>query len=126
MQSINGMIYMRGQAADYDRWRQMGNVGWGWDDVLPYFLKSEDHHAGARRHAWRRRRMEVSKQRLSWDILDAFQKGAEEFGIMPRADFNDGDNEGSGYLRGQSEGGRALEHRQGVSCARPCGGPTCG
>ena len=45
--SINGMIYMRGQAADYDHWRQLGNVGWSWDDVLPYFLKSEDHHAGA-------------------------------------------------------------------------------
>ena len=44
--SVNGMIYMRGQAADYDGWRQMGNVGWGWDEVLPYFLKSEDHHAG--------------------------------------------------------------------------------
>jgi choline dehydrogenase-like flavoprotein len=45
--SINGMIYMRGQAADYDGWRQLGNRGWGWDHVLPYFLKSEDHHAGA-------------------------------------------------------------------------------
>ncbi len=45
--SINGMIYMRGQAADYDGWRQAGNVGWGWDDVLPYFLKSEDYHGAA-------------------------------------------------------------------------------
>ncbi|RVB98572.1 GMC family oxidoreductase N-terminal domain-containing protein, partial [Mesorhizobium sp. M7A.F.Ca.CA.002.15.2.1] len=44
--SINGMIYMRGQAADYDGWRQAGNAGWGWDDVLPYFLKSEDFHGG--------------------------------------------------------------------------------
>ena len=44
--SINGMIYMRGQAADYDQWRQLGNTGWGWDDVLPYFLKSEDHYLG--------------------------------------------------------------------------------
>jgi choline dehydrogenase len=41
--AINGMIYMRGQAADYDHWRQLGNAGWGWDDVLPYFIKSEDH-----------------------------------------------------------------------------------
>ena len=96
--SINGMIYMRGQAADYDHWRQLGNVGWSWDDVLPYFLKSEDHHAGAGpMHAagggWK-----VAKQRLRWEILEAVQEGAGEFGIEPRADFNDGDNEGSGLF----------------------------
>ena len=96
--SINGMIYMRGQAADYDHWRQLGNVGWSWDDVLPYFLKSEDHHAGASpMHAsgggWK-----VAKQRLRWEILEAVQEGAREFGIEPRADFNDGDNEGSGLF----------------------------
>ena len=92
------MIYMRGQAADYDHWRQLGNVGWSWDDVLPYFLKSEDHHGGASSmHAagggWK-----VSKQRLRWEILEAVQEGAREFGIEPRADFNDGDNEGSGLF----------------------------
>ena len=96
--SIDGMIYMRGQAADYDHWRQLGNVGWSWDDVLPYFLKSEDHHGGASpMHAsgggWK-----VSKQRLRWEILEAVQEGAREFGIEPRADFNDGDNEGSGLF----------------------------
>ncbi|MFP4539083.1 MAG: GMC family oxidoreductase [Dichotomicrobium sp.] len=96
--SVNGMIYMRGQAADYDHWRQLGNAGWGWNDVLPYFLKSEDHHAGDSEHhraggAWK-----VQKQRLSWEILEAFQRGAAEFGVMPRADFNDGNNEGSGLF----------------------------
>ncbi len=96
--SVNGMIYMRGQAADYDGWRQMGNAGWGWDDVLPYFMKSEDYHGGASAlHAvggeWK-----VSRQRLTWDILRAVQEGAQEFGIMPRADFNDGNNEGSGFF----------------------------
>ena len=96
--SVNGMIYMRGQAADYDQWRQLGNVGWSWDDVLPYFLRSEDHHAGASpMHAagggWK-----VSKQRLRWEILESVQEGAKEFGIQPRADFNDGNNEGSGFF----------------------------
>lgn len=105
--SVNGMIYMRGQAADYDQWRQMGNTGWGWDDVLPYFLKSEDHHGGdsdmhRKGGAWK-----VSKQRLQWDILKAVQEGAKEFGVMPRADFNDGDNEGSGFFEvNQSKGRR--------------------
>ncbi|WP_316359577.1 GMC family oxidoreductase [Devosia sp.] len=103
--SINGMIYMRGQAADYDGWRQQGNLGWGWDDVLPWFLKSEDHHAGTSEghHAggeWR-----VEKQRLSWPILDAFQAAAEEMGIPRVADFNGGDNFGSGYFEVNQRGG---------------------
>ena len=69
--SVNGMIYMRGQAADYDHWRQLGNVGWSWDDVLPYFLKSEDHHAGRSRPSWRSGgEWKVSpSRRLEWDIL---------------------------------------------------------
>ncbi len=96
--SVNGMIYMRGQAADYDGWRQMGNAGWGWDDVLPYFLKSEDHHGGATALHGAGGEWKVSRQRLTWDILRAVQEGAQEFGIMPRADFNDGDNEGSGFF----------------------------
>ncbi len=96
--SVNGMIYMRGQAADYDRWRQMGNVGWGWDDVLPYFLKSEDHHGGKTPMHNAGGEWKVTRQRLSWNILRAVQEGAKEFGILPRDDFNDGDNEGSGFF----------------------------
>ncbi len=96
--SVNGMIYMRGQAADYDGWRQMGNAGWGWDDVLPYFLKSEDHHGGKTDLHGAGGEWKVAKQRLTWDILLAVQEGAREFGIEPRADFNDGDNEGSGFF----------------------------
>jgi choline dehydrogenase len=96
--SVNGMIYMRGQAADYDRWRQMGNTGWGWDDVLPWFLKSEDHHGGRTGMHGAGGEWKVSKQRLKWDILLAVQEAAREFGIEPRADFNDGDNEGSGFF----------------------------
>src|SRR5262245_40044256 len=93
--AINAMIYMRGQAADYDHWRQLGLTGWGWDDVLPLFKKHEDHFLGASdSHAvggeWR-----IEAQRLRWDILDAFRAAAAQAGIMPIDDFNCGDNEGS-------------------------------
>ena len=100
--SINGMIYMRGQASDYDRWRQMGNAGWAWDDVLPYFKKHEDQWAlepGAfddlhtRGGEWR-----VELARIRWEILDAFREAAAEAGIPKVEDFNRGDNEGCGYF----------------------------
>ena len=127
--SINGMIYMRGQAADYDGWRQMGNVGWGWADVLPYFLKSEDHHRGRTAMHGSGGEWKVAKQRLSWDILRAVQEGAKEFGIMPRADFNDGDNEGSGYFE-VNQRRAALERVQrifeaGTEAAEPSAGDRC-
>jgi choline dehydrogenase len=96
--SINGMIYMRGQAADYDGWRQMGNAGWGWDDVLPYFRKSERHHAGASDSHGADGEWRVERQRLSWPILDAFEAAAEELGIPRVGDFNTGDNFGAGYF----------------------------
>ena len=101
--AINGMIYMRGQARDYDRWRQLGNPGWAWDDVLPLFRASEDqaalsgpaldpavHGTGGE---WR-----VEKQRLSWEILDAFMAAAQDYGLPRTDDFNAGDNEGVGYF----------------------------
>ena len=96
--SINGMIYMRGQAADHDHWRRLGNAGRAWDDVLPCFLKSEDHHACASRMPASGGGWKVSKQRLRWEILESVQEGAGEIGIHPRADFNDGNNEGSGFF----------------------------
>lgn len=104
--SINGMIYMRGQAADYDTWAQMGNSGWGWDDVLPYFKRSEDHHAGGSDQHGTGGEWKVTTQRLEWDILKAFQEGASEFGILPRADFNDGNNEGSGFFEVNQNNGQ--------------------
>ena len=97
--SINGMIYMRGQAVDYDQWRQLGNGGWGWDDVLPYFRKSEDHFAGETAHHGASGEWRVEQQRLSWEILDAFQAAAAEVGIPRTDDFNRGDNEGCGYFQ---------------------------
>ncbi|MBE2276108.1 MAG: GMC family oxidoreductase N-terminal domain-containing protein [Rhodobacteraceae bacterium] len=103
--SINGMIYMRGQAADYDHWRQLGNTGWGWDDVLPYFRRSEDHWNGETALHGAGGEWRVRRQRLSWEILRAVQEGATEFGIRPRPDFNDGSNEGSGFFEvNQSRG----------------------
>ncbi|HZU90885.1 MAG TPA: GMC family oxidoreductase N-terminal domain-containing protein [Stellaceae bacterium] len=96
--SINGMIYMRGQAADYDQWRQLGNTGWGWEEVLPYFKKSEDHVAGADLFHGAGGEWRVEPMRLSWEILDAFREAAAEVGIPRTDDFNRGDNEGCGYF----------------------------
>ncbi|MCK5933787.1 MAG: GMC family oxidoreductase N-terminal domain-containing protein [Fulvimarina manganoxydans] len=96
--SINGMIYMRGQAADYDGWRQLGNVGWGWDDVLPLFRRSENHHGLEGPFHGQDGELRVEQQRLSWPILDAVREAAEELGVPKIDDFNDGDNFGSSYF----------------------------
>ena len=97
--SINGMIYMRGQARDYDLWRQLGNMGWSWDDVLPYFRRSEDYAHGADESHGTGGEWRVEEQRLSWEILDAFRAAAAECGIPRTDDFNRGDNEGCGYFQ---------------------------
>jgi len=96
--SINGMIYMRGQRQDYDGWRDLGNPGWGWDDVLPIFKGMQDHHAGSSQWHGAGGQWRVEKQRLSWQILDAFRDAAQQAGIEPIEDFNRGDNEGSAYF----------------------------
>ncbi|MCB1383064.1 MAG: choline dehydrogenase [Notoacmeibacter sp.] len=97
--SINGMLYLRGQSADYDQWRQMGNTGWGWDDVLPYFRKSEDYYAGGDAMHGAGGEWRVEKQRLRWDVLDAFRDACVEAGIPATEDFNRGNNEGVSYFR---------------------------
>jgi choline dehydrogenase len=97
--SINGMIYMRGQSHDYDHWRQLGNVGWSWEDVLPYFKRSEDQVRGADEHHGAGGEWHVEEMRLSWEILDAFREAAAEIGIPKTDDFNRGDNEGCGYFQ---------------------------
>ena len=97
--SINGMIYMRGQAADYDHWRQLGLAGWGWDDVLPYFKRQEDYAHGADEMHGAGGEWRVEEPRISWEILDAFRAAAAEVGIPPTDDFNRGDNEGCGYFQ---------------------------
>jgi glycine/D-amino acid oxidase-like deaminating enzyme len=97
--SINGMIYMRGQARDYDLWRQAGCDGWGWDDVLPLFKKSEDYFAGASDLHGAGGEWRVESARLHWDILDAFRDAAVAAGIPATDDFNRGDNEGVSYFK---------------------------
>ncbi|MDJ0948342.1 MAG: choline dehydrogenase [Alphaproteobacteria bacterium] len=97
--SINAMIYMRGQARDYDHWRQLGNPGWSWDDVLPYFRKSEDYALGADDVHGAGGEWRVEDMRLSWEILDAFRDAAVETGIPRTEDFNRGNNEGCGYFK---------------------------
>jgi len=92
--SINAMIYMRGQAADYDHWRQLGLAGWGWDDVLPYFKRHENHFLGQSEKHGAGGELRVEPPRVQWDLLEAFRKAAEQAGIKSIADFNTGDNEG--------------------------------
>jgi choline dehydrogenase len=102
--AINAMVYMRGQVRDYDSWAQMGLQGWGWDDVLPYFLKHEDHENG-RAEAngkpihnaggeWR-----VENARVRWPLMDAVAEAGTQIGIPRVSDFNLGNNEGSGYFQ---------------------------
>jgi choline dehydrogenase len=104
--SINAMIYMRGQAADYDHWRQLGLTGWGWDDVLPYFKRHEDHFLAPSASHAAGGELRIEEQRLSWDLLEAFRTAAAQAGIKPVADFNTGDNEGSCYFHVTQKRGR--------------------
>jgi choline dehydrogenase len=96
--SINGMIYMRGQARDYDQWRQFGNPGWGWSDVLPLFRRSEDHYQLDDANHGQGGPLRVERQRLAWPILDAVREAAGELGVPATDDFNTGNNEGAGYF----------------------------
>jgi choline dehydrogenase len=94
--SINAMLYLRGQARDYDAWaRATGDDGWSWESVLPIFKRSEDHWRGASESHGVGGEWRVEQQRLSWEILDAFRDAACEAGIARVDDFNTGDNSGS-------------------------------
>ncbi len=104
--AINAMVYMRGQAGDYDHWRQLGLPGWSWDDVLPYFKKHEDNFLGASEHHGVGGEWRVEFPRIRWDIIDVWREAAAQYGIPPCNDFNTGDNEGSCYFHVNQKRGR--------------------
>lgn len=104
--SINGMIYMRGQSRDYEQWAQItGDESWRWDRVLPLFKQHEDHHKGADDLHGAGGEWRIEKQRLRWDVLDAFAQAAVQAGIPASADFNRGSNEGVGYFEVNQKSG---------------------
>jgi choline dehydrogenase-like flavoprotein len=111
--AINAMVSMRGQAADYDHWRQLGLNGWGWDDVLTSFKSLEDHYLGESEYhgaggGWR-----IEPPRISWAVLDAIAAAAEQMGIRRIPDFNTGDNEGSSYFQVNQKRGRRWSSARG-------------
>jgi len=104
--SINGMIYMRGQSRDYDHWAEVtGDARWGWDNALPYFKRHEDHFKGGDALHGAGGEWRVDKQRLRWDVLDAFAQAAVQAGIPATDDFNRGSNEGVGYFEVNQKNG---------------------
>ena len=111
--SINGLLYIRGQEQDYDIWRQLGNKGWSWNDVLPYFLKAENQERGKSEFHGVGGPLSVSDQRIKLPILDAFMNAAEEVGIPPVNDFNKGNNHGCGYFQ--------VTEKNGLRCSTAVG-----
>ena len=107
--SINGLIFIRGQPEDYDRWAALGNRGWGWDDVLPYFKRSEDNQRGAAEHHGAGGPLSASDIGEAHPLVDAFIAGAGELGIRRTDDFNGLDQEGAGYYQ--------LTTRNGLRCS---------
>ena len=97
--SINGLIYIRGQKQDFDLWRQLGNTGWSYDDVLPYFRKSEDQEHGANEFHGKGGPLAVSDLRTPHPLHDAFVEGAKQAGYPYNPDFNGAEQEGVGPLQ---------------------------
>ena len=117
--SINAMISMRGQAADYEGWRALGLDGWGWADVLPAFRSLEDHFLGETEHhgaggGWR-----IEAPRVAWRVLDAVRDAAVELGVERIEDFNRGDNAGVGYFHVNQKRGRRWSSARGHRRTRP-------
>src|ERR1700753_203737 len=104
--SINGLLYVRGQHQDYDRWRQRGNAGWGFDDVLPYFKKAEDQQRGADDFHGVGGPLPVSDWRHADPLSEAFVVAAAETGIPTNPDFNGATQEGAGFFQTTTRRGR--------------------
>ena len=115
--SINGLVYIRGQRQDFDRWRQLGNAGWGYDDLLPYFRKAEDQARGSDTYHGAGGPLPVSDQSEPHPLCDAFIAAAQEAGHPANADFNGERQEGAGYY--QSTSRRGLRVSSAVAYLRP-------
>ena len=111
--SINGLLYIRGQEQDYNIWRQLGNKGWGWKDVLPYFIKSENQERGESQFHGVGGPLSVSDTRIKLELLEKFMDAAEEKGIPKVNDFNKGDNFGCGYFQ--------VTEKNGLRCSAAVG-----
>jgi choline dehydrogenase len=116
--SINGLLYVRGQHEDYDRWRQRGNAGWGYDDVLPYFKKAEDQQRGADQYHGAGGPLPVSN--LGHPLSAAFIDAAAETGLPINPDFNGATQEGAGFFQTTTRGGRRASTA--VAYLRPASG----
>ena len=103
--AINGLVYIRGQREDYDEWKTLGNQGWGYDDVLPYFRKSEDQQRGANAYHGAGGPQGVSDPRQHHEVCDAFIAAAEEAGFPRNDDFNGAQQAGAGYYQSTAKGG---------------------
>ena len=109
--SINGLLWIRGQSKDYDNWKLQGNKGWGWDDVLPYFLKSENNELGPSKFHNDKGPIAVSNKKINLEMLEEFQNACEETGIPRTNDFNTGNNYGIGYFQFTTSRNRLLKLR---------------
>ena len=112
--SINGLLYVRGQKQDYDHWRQLGNEGWGYDDVLPCFKRAENWEDGENEYRGEAGPLNVEKTRLSRPAIDAYVKAALNAGYKSNEDYNGEDQEGMGYFQLTTKKGRRCSSAKGV------------